>query len=177
MNLMANIAKSFPINTNYECKNTVLIAGVGRSGTTWLGNIVNHSNCFRDIFEPFRPDHTEVWKNYHYKQYVQPTCQDKELFKAAQYILSGRVNNKWCNRFNKKTISSKRMVKEIRANFFKGDKKSREQIIKILEDINKEDAMFNIVGKKSVQVALEAGVISKEGIITIQGVPIALGLL
>ena len=66
---------------------------------------------------------------------------------------------------------------EIRANFFKGDKKSREQIIRILEDINKEDAMFNIVGKKSVQVALEAGVISKEGIITIQGVPIALGLL
>jgi len=118
MNLMANIAKIFPINTNYECKNTVLIAGVGRSGTTWLGNIVNHGNCFRDIFEPFRPDHTEVWRNYHYKQYVQPTCQDKELFKAAQYILSGRVNNKWCNRFNKKTISSKRMVKEIRANFF-----------------------------------------------------------
>jgi LPS sulfotransferase NodH len=115
---MQKIAKSFPINTNYECKNTVLIAGVGRSGTTWLGNIVNHSNCFRDIFEPFRADHTAVWHNCHCKQYIKPTCKDKEFFKAAQYILSGRVSNKWCNRFNKKPISSKRMVKEIRANFF-----------------------------------------------------------
>lgn len=118
MNLMKYLAKIFPINTNYDCKNTVLLAGVGRSGTTWLGNIVNHSNCFRDIFEPFRPDHTKEWSNYHYKQYIKSTCQDNDLFMAAQYILSGRVNNKWCNRFNKKSISSKRMVKEIRANFF-----------------------------------------------------------
>lgn len=66
---------------------------------------------------------------------------------------------------------------EIRDNFFKGDKKSKEQIIKILKDMNKEDATFNIVGEKSIQAALEAGVISKEGIITIQGVPVALRLL
>lgn len=66
---------------------------------------------------------------------------------------------------------------EIRANFFKGDKKSKEQIIKILKDMNMEDATFNIVGEKSIQTALEAGVISKEGIITIQEVPVALRLL
>lgn len=119
MNLMQLMAKNFPISTNYICKNTVLITGVGRSGTTWLGNIVNYSNSFRDIFEPFRHDHTKVWRISRYnKPYIAPTCKDEELYKAAQYILSGRVSNKWCNQFNKKAISAKRMVKEIRANFF-----------------------------------------------------------
>lgn len=66
---------------------------------------------------------------------------------------------------------------EIRANFFKGDKKSKEQIVEILKDMQKEDAMFNIVGKESINAALEAGIISKNGIIKIDNIPIALGLL
>ena len=43
--------------------------------------------------------------------------------------------------------------------------------------MQKEDATFNIVGKESVQTALEAGIIKEQGIIKIQEVPIALVLL
>lgn len=62
-------------------------------------------------------------------------------------------------------------------HFFDGDEKSKKEIIKILQDMNKEDATFNIVGKESVQTALEAGIIKEHGIILIDNIPIALVLM
>lgn len=65
---------------------------------------------------------------------------------------------------------------EVRASFFAGEKKSKKEIIEILKEMNKEDATFNIIGDKSISAAIEAGIISKNGIMKIQNVPIALGL-
>lgn len=68
-------------------------------------------------------------------------------------------------------------VLEVRENFYKGDEKSEQETIEIMQDLAKEDATFNIVGKKSCDCALKAGIISKEGIKQVQGVPFALILL
>ena len=65
---------------------------------------------------------------------------------------------------------------EIKSEFFKGEEKTKIEIIKILKDMNKEDAIFNIVGKNSIESAIEAGIINKNGIMQIQNIPIALGL-
>ena len=46
-----------------------------------------------------------------------------------------------------------------------------------MKNMSYEDATFNIVGKESVNAALEAEIINKQGIKTIQGVPFALVLL
>jgi hypothetical protein len=46
-----------------------------------------------------------------------------------------------------------------------------------MQDGADEDSTFNIVGEESVKAALKAGIIKKEGITRIQGVPIALVLL
>ena len=66
---------------------------------------------------------------------------------------------------------------EISPNFFKGEEKNKQEILEILKNMQKEDAIFNIVGKESVQTALEAGIINENGIIKIQKVPVALVLL
>ena len=66
---------------------------------------------------------------------------------------------------------------EIKPSFFQGEEKSKKEAIKILKDMEKEDATFNIVGKEAIETALEARIISKNGIIKIQGIPIALGLM
>lgn len=66
---------------------------------------------------------------------------------------------------------------EIRPNFFQGEEKSKQEIIEILKNMKIEDATFNIVGKESVETALEAGVIGKQGVIKIDKVPVALVLL
>jgi len=66
---------------------------------------------------------------------------------------------------------------DIRENFYKGEEKSADELIELLKDLAMEDSTFNIVGKNSVQAALKANIISKEGIKTIQGIPFALVLL
>lgn len=40
-----------------------------------------------------------------------------------------------------------------------------------------EDATFNIVGKKSIELALKHGIVLKEGIKEIHGIPFAMILL
>ena len=66
---------------------------------------------------------------------------------------------------------------DIKESFFKGEKISKEKATKIMQDMSREDATFNIVGEKSIDTALKAGIITKEGIKKIQGVPFALVLL
>ena len=45
-----------------------------------------------------------------------------------------------------------------------------------MQNFNAEDATFNIVGNKSIETALEAGIIEQHGVMKIDNVPIALGL-
>lgn len=65
----------------------------------------------------------------------------------------------------------------VNENFFKGEEKSEEEVLEIMGQGSSEDYTFNIVGKQSIDLALKAGLIQKEGIISIQGVPISLVLL
>ena len=59
----------------------------------------------------------------------------------------------------------------------KGEKKTEQEVIQIIKDMKSEDATFNIVGEKSVNCAVKAGLISKDSIKTIQGIPFALVLM
>jgi len=61
--------------------------------------------------------------------------------------------------------------------FFNGEEKNEKEILAIIEDASKEDATFNIVGEKAVNLALKARIIDKKGIKKIQNIPIALTLL
>jgi len=63
---------------------------------------------------------------------------------------------------------------DVKENFFKGEKVSEEELIEILKYEVVEDATFNIIGEKSVNTALKAGIISEESIRKIQGIPFVL---
>ena len=66
---------------------------------------------------------------------------------------------------------------EIRESFYNGEEYNEQETVKIMKDLSREDATFNIAGEKSVQAALKAGIISKEGIKKVQKIPFALVLL
>lgn len=76
-----------------------------------------------------------------------------------------------------KQFDAGQRILEVRESFYNGDEKTEKQLIKLMKDLDKEDVTFNIVGKDSVNAALKAGVISKEGIKTMKGIPFALTLL
>jgi len=73
-----------------------------------------------------------------------------------------------------KTFEEDKFQLDLKESFFKGEKKSKEEIILILKEMHMEDATFNIVGKKATAAALEAGIITKKGIGTIANIPFAL---
>ncbi len=66
---------------------------------------------------------------------------------------------------------------DVKENFYKGEETTEDLAIKMMDSFSDEDATFNIVGKKSVQAALKAGVIDKESVKRIQGIPFALVLM
>jgi len=66
---------------------------------------------------------------------------------------------------------------DVKESFYKGEMVSEEKAIEIMKKMAAEDATFNIAGEKSVSAAIKAGVISKESIGKIQGIPFALVLL
>ena len=66
---------------------------------------------------------------------------------------------------------------EVKENFFNGDETDEEKAIEIMKQESMKDSTFNIVGKKSVNTAIKAGIISREEIKKIQDIPFALVLM
>ena len=75
-----------------------------------------------------------------------------------------------------KKLEQCKMHLEIKKDFYGGEKKTEDEIIEILKAEGEDDATFNLVGPKAVNSGIKAGIINKEGLIKIQGVPHALGL-
>ena len=66
---------------------------------------------------------------------------------------------------------------DIKESFFKGEEKSEEEVMKVIQNMKKEDATFNIVGERATNIAIKSGIVSKDSVRTIGGVPFALILL
>ncbi|MDP1695831.1 MAG: DUF424 family protein [archaeon] len=63
---------------------------------------------------------------------------------------------------------------DLRENFYKEKEVSSEEAINIMIKQAREDATFNIVGKESIEVALEVGIINEKSIGYINKIPFAL---
>ncbi len=68
---------------------------------------------------------------------------------------------------------------DLNKEFYGGEDLPEEKAIKVIKAENADDATFNIVGEKSISVALKAGIIKDEpdSLIKVQGIPHALGLI
>ena len=66
---------------------------------------------------------------------------------------------------------------DVRENFYKGEELEEAEVIKIIQEQNREDATFNIIGKNSVEIAIKAGLITEESTSKVQNIPYALKLL
>ena len=104
------------IDCNLDYRKSILIAGVGRSGTTWLTELINYNYDFRFIFEPLN-----IWELCNRKiafdtWYLNPDVNDIETKIFLRAILSGNFRNSWSDQYNEKMICRRRIIKTIRAN-------------------------------------------------------------
>ena len=66
-----------------------------------------------------------------------------------------------------KTFEEKDLQLKISESFYKGEKKSEMEVLDIIENFDN----MNIVGKKSIKLALDNDIITQDSIIYIEGVP------
>lgn len=96
--------------------NVVFLAGTGRGGTTWVSHLINYRNEYRYIFEPFPSPKANVCNAFKHRQYLRAENNHPDLLAAAEAILSGRLRNGWIDRYNRRLVARKRLIKDIRAN-------------------------------------------------------------
>ena len=66
---------------------------------------------------------------------------------------------------------------DVKESFYKGEERNEEEAIRIMQRMAMEDATFNIVGEKSTEAAIKAGIISEDNIQMVQNIPFALKLI
>ncbi|MPY87958.1 MAG: glycosyltransferase [Luteitalea sp.] len=108
------------IDLDRDGTSAVFIAGMGRSGTTWVANIVNYDNGYRDVFEPFLPAEVPEAQIFGYHEYRRAHERLPAKEEVVRRILSGRIGCPWTDKFNRRLISWRRIVKDIRCNLMLG---------------------------------------------------------
>ena len=96
---------------------TVFLAGSGRSGTTWVGDVIAAQGPYRVMFEPFQPGGAAL-PGWHVQEYVRPADRDPRHLRPAAAILTGKVRGVWVDTYNRRFLCRRRLIKEVRANLF-----------------------------------------------------------
>ncbi len=98
----------------------IILAGSGRSGTTWISEIINYRNDHRYIFEPFHPQKMQLPPALAEtgRLYLRPADRNSPLLDLTRSILAGRKRDPWMDRFNRRLFCNRRLIKVIRANLF-----------------------------------------------------------
>ncbi|MDQ3910405.1 MAG: sulfotransferase domain-containing protein [Actinomycetota bacterium] len=118
--LRARVLSGLYVDLNRDYRNSIFLAGSGRSGTTWVSDIINYKNEYRYVFEPFHPEKVEICRHFSHKQYLRPEDRREEFLDPAQTILSGALRSRWADRFHSRFVSQRRLIKDIRANLMLG---------------------------------------------------------
>lgn len=74
----------------------IIVAGSGRSGTTWVLDAIAKANNLRTIFEPLHPIGVMSAKPFANK-YVRDDADDPELTLFMDKVFSGRSKSLWAN--------------------------------------------------------------------------------
>jgi hypothetical protein len=101
-----------------DTRNCMLVAGMGRSGTTWLAEIVASQVPCRIMFEPFNPTTIRAFRRFHYFHYMRPSEEDNQLQSYCQTIFTGAIRHPWIDSEVAQLRPNCRLVKEVRANLF-----------------------------------------------------------
>lgn len=102
------------VDLRHDIRDTTLVVGSGRSGSTWVAEVVNHRNEYRLVFEPFRRDRVRKARQIRLGHYIDPSEQGHPLGPTIDALLAGKVRSWWTDRPNRRRIVSRRIVKEIR---------------------------------------------------------------
>lgn len=95
---------------------TLWLIGDGRSGTTWVSNLINHDTYFREMFEPFHPEFVEEMDFISSHYYLSPDEINEKFRSIANQVFSGKLFNLRTDQDNSPRIYKGLFIKDIFAN-------------------------------------------------------------
>ena len=108
----------FFVDGGGDHRSSVFLAGGGRSGTTWIAQILNFDNSYRMMFEPFYPQEVPLCRTFGSALYLRPNDLDPNRREIAGRVLDGRLKNGWVDQYNHRWHATRRLIKDIRTNLF-----------------------------------------------------------
>lgn len=117
-NRVARLRRRLLLDLGGKDSPVVWVVGDGRSGTTWLSNLINYRGDYRYMFEPFHPAFVSVARGYPLFHYLRPEATNPEFLELYRRIFSGHVRDERVDRYNWRLAYRKRLVKDVFANLF-----------------------------------------------------------
>lgn len=105
-----------PFHFLFKERKKILISSMGRSGSTWLSDLVNFDGRFKEVFEPFFPAKVNEADLFGYYSFLDPRDQNEILVNRARKIVNGKLRNSWTDSGNKSGNGAGILVKDIRTN-------------------------------------------------------------
>jgi hypothetical protein len=68
------------------------------------------------MFEPFNPRRVRLFKKEGLLPYISPQKKDQHIYGLIKKVLSGKIRGSWINKYNRKFLTRKRIVKDIHIN-------------------------------------------------------------
>lgn len=102
---------------NRDLNQTVILAGSGRSGTSWLAEYLRRSGSFRYLWEPFHTGRVPGAKQHlGPSPYLPPNADRPQAEQFVETVLRGQIKSPWIDSRQRGIIFDRRLVKTIRAN-------------------------------------------------------------
>lgn len=99
---------------------TVYVAGGGKSGTTWLAELINYRNEYRYMWEPLTPPRVPLFWHFVRGQYLRPENRDPRYAEPLRALVTGRLRHPWVDHLNCSPFPSQRLIKDVHANLMLG---------------------------------------------------------
>jgi len=103
------------LELNHDPGRSLLLVGSGRSGTTWLAEVLTAALHCRLVYEPLRVKSVAWAAPVQRGQYVRPGDEaDPSVAQVIDRILTGRIRNQFTDKYNTVHFPVRRLVKEVR---------------------------------------------------------------
>ena len=111
---------------------TLYVTGSGRSGTSWVAELLNHRNNQRYMFEPLTPPHVPQFAHFVRGQYLRPEEQDPVYREPIERMLRGSLRHHWVDHLNCVPFARRRVIKDVYANLLLGWVHANFPMVKIV---------------------------------------------
>ena len=91
----------------------VWMIGDGRSGSSWVADMLARTCNYRQLFEPFHPFKVRNFTGYALNQYQRPGSRNDALKAGLAHVFAGRISNRRVNQDANRLLYDGLVVKDV----------------------------------------------------------------